>query len=251
MNQLFISIGSCILTVFAIILAVFFYIKSRRNKRPVYIKRSANIIQDFSSKLSDLIIKYKNETVINLTITKITFWNDGRETINNTDIAEADPIRILASSDTKILSAKVIYCSNPANRFCISDIEDGNSFKLSFDYIDKNEGGIVQIIHTGKSSQDINVKGIIKGAGNPVLRYVPTSVPSKFSNCMTAGIFLGFLGLSIFFAIRYPRFSRLYWIAAFFFGVITIGFIFALISERDSVPRMLHIPNNAVKIEYK
>jgi hypothetical protein len=165
----FMTIATFVLAIFSIVLAVFFYIRSRRNKEPVYTKKSFNIIQDFSSKLTDLAIIYKNESVTNLTITKIAFWNSGRETINMVDVAEADPLRISITNNSKILSAEVIYSGNPANKFRISEIKD-NSVKLLFDYIDRNEGGIIQIIHTGKSSEDIDVKGIIKGAGKCVLR---------------------------------------------------------------------------------
>jgi hypothetical protein len=176
----FLTIGSFVLTIFAIVLALFFYIRSRRNKEPVYTKKGFNIVQDFSAKLSDLVITYKNQTVNNLTITKLAFWNDGHDTINKIDIAEGDPLRICAIEDSKILSAEVIYSRNSANRFCISNIEDDNLVRLSFDYLDKDEGGIIQIIHNGKSSEDIEVKGTIKGAGKPVFRWLPSISPLLF-----------------------------------------------------------------------
>src|SRR5258708_1464899 len=36
---------------------------------------------------------------------------------------------------------------------------------IDFDYFDKDEGIIVQIFHTGKLSRDLEIQGIIKGAG--------------------------------------------------------------------------------------
>lgn len=251
----FITVASFVLAIFGIVLAVFFYIRSRRNKEPVYTKKSFNIIQDFSSKLTDLAIKYKNESVNNLTITKIAFWNDGRDTINMVDVAEADPLRISITDDSKILSAEVIYSGNPANRFRISDIKE-NSVKLLFDYIDKNEGGIIQIIHTGKSSKNIDVKGIIKGAGKcvfrdllsistlpfpilfPVIR-LPTNLKSRHLGYIIFFflIFATTLGIGI---ILFSKKDKSFgWVLAITYGIMLVPAYFMFVRRR--MPREFEI----------
>lgn len=168
--SLYLTIASFILAIISIYLAIFFYIKGKRKKEPSYIKSSYNIIQDFSSKLSDLDIRYKDEIVNNLTITKIVIWNGGNETVRNTDIAEADPITLYSENGVKILNAEIIKCSNKVNNASISKIINNNSINFAFDFFDRDQGVVIQIIHTGISSRDINVGGTIKGFGN--LKYI-------------------------------------------------------------------------------
>ena len=43
-----------------------------------------------------------------------------------------------------------------------------------FDYLDKDDGGVIQIVHTGKSSDDVNVEGAIKGAKELVFKFCPS-----------------------------------------------------------------------------
>jgi hypothetical protein len=162
------------ITFVSIVLAIYFYFRSKSIKIPVFSKESFNIIQDSISKLSDIKVSYKDEIINNLTITKIAFLNRGRETIDKTDIAEKDPLRITVKENLKILDAKIIYTSakNDENVFCISNIEDNNSIKILFDFLDKDQGGIIQIAHTGTSSKDIAVTGKIKGVEKLIHRDV-------------------------------------------------------------------------------
>jgi hypothetical protein len=173
-----ITLGSFILAVLGIALAFVFFIKSRRSKKPFYALKSVNIIRDFSSVLSDLTIAYKNEPVKNLTITKIVFWNGGNETIRNNDIAAANPITISSKDESKILNGDIIRQSNKDNLLKLTKTKDGQCFELSFDFLDQEQGGVIQVVHTGISSKDLEVKGTIKGVGDPVLRKIPSPLNS-------------------------------------------------------------------------
>lgn len=168
----FLIIGSFLIAIIGVILAIIFFIKSRRKKLPLYSKKSINIISDFISTLANLDIKYKEEPIQNLTLTKMVFWNGGNVTIENTDIASADPLTIQAKEGSKILRADIIQKSSDANLMKLSDIQNGNSLSLTFDFLDKGQGGIIEIVHTGKSSDDIDLKGTIKGSGSPVSKNV-------------------------------------------------------------------------------
>lgn len=159
------AISSFFIAIVGIILAIGFYLKSRRLKIPCYSIRSINVVQDLISKFESLEIRYAGDAIENLTVTKLAFWNWGKETINSSDIASADPLLVRATEGYKILEAKVIYANNPANQFSIIDHEDKTAVSLNFDYLDKNEGAVIQIIHTGTTNDHIQVTGTIKGAG--------------------------------------------------------------------------------------
>jgi hypothetical protein len=165
------GLGGFLVGIIAIILAVIFFRRGQRTKKPTFYIRSSNLIADFSSKLAKLQILYSSKGIESLTVSKIAFWNDGAQTIDSRDVAQADPLRIVLKEGYEILDVSVISIKNEANRFDVVQLEEGSSVKISFDYLDKHEGGVIQLIHTGKGSSDIEVLGIVKGVGKPRPRY--------------------------------------------------------------------------------
>jgi hypothetical protein len=152
------------LTIASIGLVVIFYLRSKRNKSPKYAIRSINLVEDFVNDLKSLEMKYNGEQINDLTVSKVAFWNKGRETIHKLDIAKADPIKIQAKDGFRILDAKIIYQKKSANLFTTNINQEKTFVEVSFDYFDKNEGIVIQIIHTGRNSKDLDIKGTIKGA---------------------------------------------------------------------------------------
>ena len=164
------TLGSFIVAFISIILVVILHKRSQRTKKPTFLIRSSNLVSDFSSKLAKLQILYSSKEIENLTVSKIAFWNDGAQTIDSRDVAEADPLRIGLKEECGILDVSVIYTKSEANRFDVLPFEEGHSVKITFDYLDKGEGGVIQLIHTGKGSSDIKISGIVKGVGKPIPR---------------------------------------------------------------------------------
>ena len=170
------TLGGFIVAFISIILVVILHKRSQRTKKPTFLIRSSNLVSDFSSKLAKLQILYSSKEIENLTVSKIAFWNDGAQTIDSRDVAEADPLRIVLKEEYNILDVSVIHAKNEANRFDVLPFEEGHSIKIAFDYLDKDEGGVIQIIHTGKISSDIEIAGIVKGVGKPRRRYSPMPI---------------------------------------------------------------------------
>lgn len=159
-------IGTFISTTIGIILLLIFYFKSKRIRKPKFFVWSFNLIKDASKKLKKLEVIYSKKKIENLTVTKIAFWNDGKETIRKDDIPQAAPLKIVINNKYKILEAEVIKRTNEEN--LVKVIKKNNkSIIVTFDYLDKGEGATIQVIHTGQSSEDINFIGKIKGAGPP------------------------------------------------------------------------------------
>jgi hypothetical protein len=149
------------------ILGIVFYFKSKKDKIPRYSLWSINIVRDLEAKIKGLKVAYEEVEVANLTLSKVAFWNAGRETIHKQDIAAAEPLAIKLKNESRILDVKILFQKTPANNFSITTNEDKKQVLLSFDYIDKDEGTVIQFLHTGKSSEDIEVVGKIKGASAP------------------------------------------------------------------------------------
>jgi hypothetical protein len=159
--------------VIGLLVRTYFYYKSKKSKVLKYVLRSYNLIKDHTSKFSDLNIKYKNEEVKNFTVTKMIFWNSGKETIEGKDITDLEPLTIKVRTGLKILEVMLLKANNEAAGVSVTSIGDGNVFKLSFDYLDNMDGAVLNIIHNGVKSDDIEISGKIKG----LKKIVKTSVP--------------------------------------------------------------------------
>jgi hypothetical protein len=145
-----------LLGLIGVLATIFAYIKQRRVKRLSYSVQSTSFIRDYKSTIPRLDVTYDGRTIQNLTITTFLIWNSGTETIDNADIANADPLQFIPDEDSTILYCEVAAMSLPANRVSIT------SNKLSFDYLDKDEGAVVKILHTGISSS-VQFFGTLKG----------------------------------------------------------------------------------------
>lgn len=83
-----------IVGIVGIILAIYFYFKNKKIKEPVYALRDLNLIKDLINTPEALEMFYAGNKINNLSVAKIAFWNAGRDTINEKDIAKADPLAI-------------------------------------------------------------------------------------------------------------------------------------------------------------
>lgn len=165
------SLFLAIISVLSFIGMFYFYYKSKKEKFPLYSKKSTLLldIEDLSEKYEPLQITYKNNKIKILTVTQVSFWNCGRDPILKSDIATKDPLIIKAENNAQILDVKIITPDNNPNGFEYKMSDNLLSFTFAFDYINKNQGAIIQLLHTGKSSDNISLDGIVIGFGKPKL----------------------------------------------------------------------------------
>jgi predicted ATP-dependent endonuclease of OLD family len=112
------------LSILAFILGLFgisYTFLHKKEKVPCYDIISNNIIRDFVSIFKLLEIKYSNQEIKNFTITKIAFWNKGRETIVKEDIVTLDPISIHIKDGYNILDKEIIGRNEKTNNFSLND----------------------------------------------------------------------------------------------------------------------------------
>lgn len=164
-NNPFLNLIFLILAIASVVISIFLYFKSKKIKEPTYLIKNFSIIDDSISVIKELNIKYMAKDIKRLTISKISFWNNGRETIEGSDIAPADKLRIKMESDEEIISAKVILESRKANNINVN-IENNETF-IYFDFLDYGDGAILDIYHTGSAEISPKIVGTIKGA-NPI-----------------------------------------------------------------------------------
>jgi hypothetical protein len=156
-----------ILGVLSVIVGYVQYRLRQREKKPLWSIKHINLIQDYSSRIPGLSIKYGDESIEALSVSKIVFWNAGSETIRGDDIADADPLAILLPNNARLLDASITATNSKPSRFRLYTKPEINGSFLTFDFLDRNNGVVVQLIHTGVMANDINIAGTIMGASRP------------------------------------------------------------------------------------
>ncbi|PWF62803.1 hypothetical protein CBX96_14330 [Shewanella sp. BC20] len=160
-----VTLGSFSLAVLGIVLAVVFYFKAQKNKTPCFEKSSNTIIEGLHNSLDGLEVRYKGSVQERITVTKLAFWNDGKETIDKSDLVERDPVRVYIPEGVDVLDIQIISVSEESNSVSVQKIEEiSNTYRLNFDFLDYEEYFVVQVIHNGSSSVPIKIEGKIKGS---------------------------------------------------------------------------------------
>lgn len=149
--------------VIGIVTGYIFYVKGKRIKEASWSIDGSNLIKGYSSLFEDLEIKYKGTNIENLTVSRLVFWNNGNEVIDSTDIQTAIPVSIRVFDQVEILDVKVLKESNPANCLTVSLLENKKAALLFFDYLNPNQGALIQVIHTGTNPYQLFIYGQIKG----------------------------------------------------------------------------------------
>lgn len=145
-----------------------FYRKGTKEKIPTWYMNAYNLIQDNASNLRDLKIIFRGKEVKNISVSKIMFWNAGKETIDASDVSATNPLTIVCSKNDYILDVSILRDNsksiNPSIKFLNeSNNEYKNTANLYFDYLDYKKGFIIQVIHTNINKKDITIEGEIKG----------------------------------------------------------------------------------------
>jgi len=149
------------LLLLTISLAFIGIILSIKKKQLLFITKTEYVIEKSKIVIDNLSIKYGNEQIENLMVTKVALVNRGNVTILNNDIPVASPLYIVVPDECKILSATILAESNTSSLTTVI-YESSSRIVVNFDYLDKKDGVVLQVIHTGTSDQ-ISFLGKLKG----------------------------------------------------------------------------------------
>lgn len=167
------SVVGIALAIGALFVAYIFYRKARRVKEPAWAIRTTNLMRGYIAKLPDLDVLYDGQIVERLSISRILFWNRGADTIRRADIAAADPLRIQAVEDATILDVEVLQTNSIASQLSATLATDKKSAPVDFEFLDQGQGAVFQVVHSGLTSEDIQVVGTVVGSGQPCQHKIP------------------------------------------------------------------------------
>jgi hypothetical protein len=230
-----IGVAGAFASIFSVILAILFFIKSRRIKKPVYFLGSQTVIVESDKKYPKLEIKYEGEPVSDFVVSKLLFFNRGAETIHFEDVSTADELRIEVPESVRIFDCVPVYEGEPSN--LVSYNLDDNRVVFKFDYLDKNQGFIYYLYHEARSPKDMNLLGTIKGAGSPkkMISYEITEAIAMFAPLIISLYLTGFI-LSSFIT------DTLYRLLAILGGCIIVLPLTMVISYYFIVPLITRVP---------
>ena len=173
-------LGLC--TIGALLFAIYVWIKGKR-KKEISVYRSCYELVNFGrSNLNAVKLLYKGHEISDLAITKFAIWNSGNEVINWSDVVEKRPLEIKSKEEhTDILDVNIITESEDTNSFEIA-AHEMHCMGIKFDYIEPNDGVVVQVLHTG-STDHVNVDGKIKGGKE--IKFVNKKKTKRFSKKLT------------------------------------------------------------------
>ncbi len=196
---------------------IWIYIISTRKKSVSYFNKHYQIIGENIKKFDKLVITYDGVELTSFAITTLSFWNSGTETLRNNDLPKVSPLSITINKDNSFLEGPIIIKqSNVANNISLNMSADKKLVLINFDFIDKNDGFIVKLYHTGISKDSIFVSGNIIGVkkinyfqpniNNFYISYVNWKNQKKSIFLFYLKQFvshLGFIGIWVFFISLY------------------------------------------------
>lgn len=161
-----VNYGGFVFGILGIVLSIYLFKKGLEAKDPrCYYKTIRNI-----SKLSDdndakIRIFYGQEEVTRIFTTRVWIWNNGKKPIYRTDIPPQSNIKITLQDNEftpKILDFEIIRMSRSEINFSVSPIGE-TSLTIGFDFLDQNDGAVVEIQHTGSRETELAIEGVILG----------------------------------------------------------------------------------------
>lgn len=149
--------------VVGVVLAVVFYLRGRKQVRPVFRVRDLEIVSDDTTRWPGLGVTYRKTPVKRLTLSEITFWNAGTDTLDGDALVVQDLLRVEVPEDVEILDARVAVKTRDVTDFTVEPVAGTTrSAALRFDFLDPGDGATVLVMHTGGPG-GARVRGTIKG----------------------------------------------------------------------------------------
>ncbi len=98
---------------------------------------------------SELVITYRERAIPQLTRTRVALWNAGWRAVDAADVADADPLSI-SFRNAEILEIETVSVSRESIAFSASLVR--GRCVCSFDFLDRHDGAVIDILHTGRVS---------------------------------------------------------------------------------------------------
>lgn len=161
-NWLVILLGTA-----ALALAVALFVFGRRRPTLRYAVWGINLISDIDARVPSVELLYSGRKVSTVSVSKISLWNSGREAIRSGDLSARDPLRLVLANGAQLLAVTTLAQSNNAIGLKADTMDGGRSARLSFDFLNAYDGGVLQVVHDDSNPVNLWLQGSLVNASGP------------------------------------------------------------------------------------
>jgi len=161
--RLLLGVGGILI---GILVSHVYYRKGLKEKIPRYFVDSYFLLDQKQPTPKGLTIQFNGIQLSQVTISKVCIWNAGREAIRHSDVPSGG-LQIIPPIGAQVLAVDVARVSDAACRptISISSVPSGqNVAELEFEYLDRNDAVVAEIVHTGGRDGEMVVQGKIIGS---------------------------------------------------------------------------------------
>jgi hypothetical protein len=176
-----VGIAGSIASIIGFALTIYFFAASREVPELTYFVHPAKAAVVRTGQSSRLTAQFDGQNLTgDVTATQIAIWNAGRRSIRSGNMLQ--PFVIHTGNKVRILEARLQKVSREVvgltlNTSRLSSGEVG----ISWNILEQNDGGVVQIIYSGDENVGIEAKGVLEGQPEVIrLAYArPLSTPNE------------------------------------------------------------------------
>ena len=182
-----------VLGVVGLILVPVVYYKQKKDREPRLFFDTNCLVSGIKQMLPSLKIKYENhgDELENVTVTRITFWNAGKQVIDKSNVRTS--LRFAIQEPFKFVDIQLLKETNIENKFIVTRSVDKRSVKVEFDHIDHMEGCIIQCVHSAPTHSVISYNVKIDEGPVKLLAKPDSELRGRLVQGIARWIFVGFL----------------------------------------------------------
>jgi ABC-type multidrug transport system fused ATPase/permease subunit len=157
------NILALILTLVGFPLSIYFYYAAKEYPQLTYNVNPGKAVVVGAGQVSRLTASYDGRVIdTDITAAQVAIWNRGTRAIKRADILK--PIVIYTKSNVPILEASIRKTSRDVVQLALNtdELEKGR-LTILWSILERNDGGVIQIIYAGNPGEILLVDGVIEG----------------------------------------------------------------------------------------
>ena len=198
--------------IIGIILAFIFYVRSKERVKPRILIEGFVLIGETERLFPETVeIRYNGQIIPTLTKVRVTLWNAGPKTLNSSDIASSDPLRIIfPKSEARILDIRSVVSTRDVIN--AKAVPKDNDIYITFDFLDRYDGITLEVFCDGAIVDNAAVRGTIKGLPQGIMLHKRsyTALATPKTQISFSQFFLNLFGVLSFLLFIIGLFSTLY-----------------------------------------
>jgi len=103
---------------------------------------------------NEIVVQYDGKQVPRVSRSQIIIWNAGLTAVRGEDVIPDHLINFVFGGNAQILKVEITRYTRNANKSFVSvDNQDRKRFIYTFSFLDRNDGVLIRILHTGDNTQ--------------------------------------------------------------------------------------------------